>query len=60
VILRKNGSQITLKRIGNAGEWTIQDAEPPTAEENQNSGFRAVVLTLPKAEKVSVKVEIQP
>lgn len=60
VILRKNGSQITLKRISKAGGWSITDAKPPTAEENQNRGFRAVVLTIPRAEKVSARVEIRP
>jgi Heparinase II/III-like protein len=60
VTLRKNGSQITLKRLSDAGEWSTRDAKPPTAEENQNRGFRAVVLTIPKADEVSARVEIQP
>lgn len=60
VILSKNGSQIILKRISAAGTWTITDAKPPTAEENQNEKFRAVVLTIPKAENISAVVEIRP
>ena len=54
VLLRKNGSQITLQRINTAGIWTITDAKPPTDMENPNKKFRAVVLTIPKAEGVSV------
>ena len=60
VILRKSGSQITLRRISESGTWTITDAKPPTSEENQNSRFRAVVLTIPQAPQVSAVVEIQP
>jgi len=60
VILRKKGSQITLKRTSKEGEWSIGDAKPATAGENQNPGIRAVTLTIPQAEKVSARVEIQP
>jgi hypothetical protein len=60
VILRKNGSQITLRRVGAEGTWTVTEAKPPTPAENQNSKFRAVVLTLPQAGQVSAAVEIQP
>lgn len=60
VILRKNGRQLSLRRIGTAGTWSIVDAKPPTAAENPNKGFRAVVLTVPQAAKVSVTVEIRP
>jgi hypothetical protein len=60
VILRKNGSQITLRRVSAVGTWSVTEAKPPTPEENQNRGFRAVVLTLPQAGQVSAAVEIQP
>jgi hypothetical protein len=60
VILRKEGNQITLQRINTAGTWTVTDAKPPTEMENQNKKFRAVVLTIPKAEDVSVIVELRP
>ncbi|MEY3896304.1 MAG: hypothetical protein RLZZ214_1824, partial [Verrucomicrobiota bacterium] len=60
VILKKNGSQITLRRISTAGTWTITDAKPPTAVEEQNKGFRALVLTIPKADQISSVVEIRP
>jgi len=60
VILRKNGSQITLRRISESGTWTLTNAKPPTSVENQNSSFRAVVLTIPQAPQVSSVVEIQP
>ncbi len=60
VILRKNGSQITLRRVSAAGTWSVTEAKPPTSEENQNRGFQAIVLTLPQAGQVSAVVEIQP
>ena len=60
VILRKNDRQITLRRIGGAGVWSIADAKPPTAAENPNKGFRAVVLTVPPAARISLAVEIRP
>ncbi len=60
VILRKDGSQITLRRVSAAGKWTVADAKPPTPEENPNTKFQAVVLTIPQAGQVSAVVEIQP
>jgi hypothetical protein len=60
VTLRKNGKQITLRRVSPAGSWSIASAKPPTAEEKQNEDFRAIVLTVPKAEKLSIIVEILP
>ena len=60
VILRKNDRQITLRRTGTAGTWSIVDAKPPTPEENPNKGLRAIVLTVTQAAKLSVVVEIQP
>ena len=61
VILRKKrGGEITLSRITDTGTWSITDATPPTSKENENKGFRAVVLTAPKAAKVSLAVEIRP
>ena len=50
VILTKRTVQITLRRIS-SGTWSITDAKPPTPEENQNKDFRAVVLTVPKADR---------
>ena len=60
VILRKNDLQITLRRISPAGTWSLTDATPPTSEEKQNKNFRALVLTVPKAERISLVVEIRP
>ncbi|MEI6175420.1 MAG: heparinase II/III family protein [Verrucomicrobiota bacterium] len=60
VILTKKNHSITLRRISNTGIWTITDAKPPTAAENQNKGFRSIALTVPKADAVSIVVEIQP
>jgi hypothetical protein len=58
VVLKKNGHQIILRRASGAGTWSISDAKPPTPEENQNVKFRAVVLTIPRADQVSANVEI--
>jgi hypothetical protein len=61
VILRKNpGGQVTLRRVSQAGTWSINELKPRTAAENQNHGYRAVVLTAPKADIVSLVVEINP
>jgi hypothetical protein len=60
LILRKSGRQITLVKISNAGEWTVEAATPPTAEESQNEKFKALTLTVPEAAKVSISVEIRP
>jgi len=60
VTLRKNGGTVTLRRSSAAGEWSVTDAGPPTAVEKQNDGFRAVVLTIPRAARVAVVVEIRP
>ena len=56
---RKSGA-ITLKRLSPDGVWSTADAKPPTPEENPNKGFRAVCLTVPKAENVTIRVEIRP
>jgi hypothetical protein len=60
VILRQEGKQITLRRISAAGTWSITDAKPPTSAEKQNEEYKAVVLTVPKTERMSIVVEIQP
>lgn len=60
VILGKNGARITLRRVSKIGTWSIMDLTPPNERENRNEGFRAVVLTIPKAERVSLIVEIRP
>lgn len=60
VILRKKDRHITLRRVSNAGAWSITGLVPPTPEEDQNHGFRAAVLTVPKADRISLIVEIEP
>ena len=60
MLLRKNGSQITLQQINSAGIWTITDAKLSTDVENQKKNFCAVALTILKAEGVSMIVEIRP
>jgi len=60
VILRKKEGEITLRRISPEGTWSIADAKPPTAGENPNKGFRAIVLTVPKKDRISLEVEIRP
>jgi len=60
VILKKNGQQITLHKVSAGGIWSITEAKPPTEAENQNQGYHAVVLTVPKAARVALSVEIRP
>ena len=60
VILRKQDRRITLCRISGPGIWSVTDAKPPTSGEKPNAGFRAVVLTVPKADRASITVEIRP
>ncbi len=60
VILKKDGRQLTLHKLSADGAWTIGEPKPPTAAENQNSGFHAIVLTASKAERVFLSVEIRP
>lgn len=60
VILSKNGQQIRLRRLSGKGIWSTAAATPPLKEENQNGRYRALVLTVPKAAKVEIVVEIQP
>jgi hypothetical protein len=60
VILKKQDHRITLRRVSDAGVWSVASAKPPTPEEKQNPGMQAVSLTVPKAGKVSIQVEIQP
>jgi hypothetical protein len=60
VILRKEGKKITLRRVSKTGTWSLADAKSPTADEKQNEGFRAIVLTVPQAKRVALSVEIVP
>ncbi len=60
VILKKQDHQITLRRISETGTWSIADATPPSAAENQNKGFRVLTLTIPKAKRISLTVELRP
>lgn len=60
VVLTKNDQQITLHKLSKAGTWAITDASPPTTRENPNKEFRALVLTVPKAARISLSVEIRP
>ena len=60
VTLKKQGKRITLRRIGKAGVWSLAKATPPNPKEKQNEKFTAIVLTAPKAEMVSLGVELKP
>jgi hypothetical protein len=60
VILSNKDRRISLHRLSKTGTWSVIEAKPPTPEENQNRGYRAVVLTVPAAERVAIAVEIRP
>ncbi|WP_193213656.1 heparinase II/III domain-containing protein [Luteolibacter marinus] len=60
VTISRPGRGITLRDLSGAGVWSVAEATPPTAGENQNKNYRAVVLTVPKADRVNIAVEIRP
>lgn len=60
VTLRKGGEAVRLERLSAEGVWSVDDAAPPTKEENPNRGFREVVLRVPAAAEVGVRVAIRP
>ena len=60
VILGQRGKSITIRRLSADGVWSVRAATPPTREENQNSGFRALCLEVPAADEVSIDIEIRP
>jgi hypothetical protein len=60
VILTKKDRHITLRRVSKSGTWSITDATPPTSRERQNKGVKAIVLTVHKASRLAIEVEIQP
>lgn len=60
VVLTKEGKQVRLRQVSKGGTWSIAEATPPTEKEDQNEKFRAVVLTVPKAARIRLEVEIRP
>lgn len=60
VVLSKNGKQISLRKVSEGGTWSVIKATPPTDAEKQNERYRAVVLTVPKAARIKLEVEIKP
>jgi hypothetical protein len=60
VVLSKGGSRITLRDANRIGKWKLESAAPPTAREKQNEGITAVVLEVPQADRVGIRVEIHP
>ena len=59
VKLAHGKDSITLRQLAGGGAWSVAEASPPTAEENPNKGFQALVLTVPTAAEVRLKVEIR-
>lgn len=61
VVLAADGKQLRLRRVSPEGVWSVTpDAKPPGARENPNTGFRAVVLTVPRADRLAIEVELRP
>lgn len=60
VILKKNDQKITLRDANRSGKWKLESVAPPNQREKQNQGFTAVVLEIPEADLVKVRVEIHP
>jgi Heparinase II/III-like protein len=61
VVLAADRKQFRLRRVSGAGVWSVTpDAKPPGQGENPNQGFRAVVLTVPRADRLAIEVELRP
>ena len=67
VVLEKDGKAIALEVAATSDPppatpiaWTVEDARPPTPVENQNSGFRILSCTVPRAQHIEIKVTIAP
>ncbi|MFM9058845.1 MAG: heparinase II/III family protein [Planctomycetaceae bacterium] len=67
VVLRKDGKAITLDvaatctpPLAAPTTWIVEDAKPPTPREKQNEGFRLLSCTIPRAQRVEIKVTITP
>ena len=67
VVLRKDGKAVALDvtatgdpPLADPVTWAIEDAKPPTPREKQNDGFRILSCTVPRANKVEIKVTITP
>jgi len=60
IVLTQNQRRLTVRRLSEAGTWSITGAAPPTAAENQNEGFRVLTLTVPAADAVRIAVELRP
>jgi hypothetical protein len=58
--LRKAGRQIRICRLSPTGTWSIAAATPPLKTEKPNENFRVLVLTVPQAPQLSIRVEIRP
>lgn len=59
-VLRMAGKSIRLRCQDGGGKWRIGSANPPSAEENQNKGYRSIELEVPAAAKVAISVRITP
>jgi hypothetical protein len=60
VILTHKSQSLTIRRISPTGVWSVSAAKPPTPQENPNTGFQALTLTVPAAESVAITVELRP
>ncbi len=60
VTLTKKNNSITLQQINGNGSWSLQSASPPLDIENPNKGFQRVALTVPKKDRITIKVAIRP
>lgn len=60
VVLRRKGKSVVVRNESKTGEWSVESAAPPTAEENPNKGFVVVTLRVPEAKQVKLVVKIEP
>lgn len=61
VLLQKKGKTLVLRRDDiMGGDWQEFSLKPPTAEENQNEGYRIIGFCVAQSDQVKVRVQWQP
>lgn len=61
VLLKQGGKTLEVVREdGEGGAWKVLDAKPGTEIEDQNKGVSLLTFTVPKKEKMVLKVKFRP
>jgi hypothetical protein len=60
VLLQKNGKTLVLRRDDDSGgAWQEFSLKPPTAEENQNKGYRMIGFRVAQSDPIKLRVHWQ-